>query len=77
MYSLGNGRNEFVKNAGWQATSLPASPIWFATSPVDSYVVAQSVPYSDRPLVLTLSRLAGTRSYNLKVSGVRLKSESR
>jgi hypothetical protein len=78
MCSLGDGRNQLVTNTGFQATSLPASPIWFAMSPVDSYVVAQSVPYSDRPMVLALSRLAGTRAYyNLKVSGVRLKSENR
>ena len=76
MYSLGNGRNQPVAS-GFQASSLPASPLWFTMSPVDSYVVGQSVPYFDG-LVLTLSRLAGTRTfYNLKVSGVRLKSQNK
>jgi len=86
IYRLGDGKSEPVTDAGWSGAfiDLPASPAWFAISPVYSYpgVVmptsglttvrpnsARSIP---QPLVFTAKRLVATLRRELKIPNVRL-----
>jgi len=82
-YSLSDGRSDLVTDAEWPGVGIvwPASPAWFAMSPVYSYaasgltevhasVVRARVP---RRLVFTTKRLVYTRLYSdLKIPNVRL-----
>src|ERR1017187_2268813 len=86
-YSLSNGSSEFVSDAEWPGlVNWPASPGWFAISPVYSYVasgltlvhagLAPSVlrgPIS--PLVFTSKRLVAILRRELKVPNVRLSGD--
>ena len=84
-YSLSDGKSELVTDAEWPwlGNVWPASPAWFAMSPVYSYGAAgltvvhagsQAVAHAPapRPLVLSVKRLVATLPRELKIPNVRL-----
>lgn len=86
-YSLGDGSSQLVTDAEWRMLTIvwPASPAWFAISPVYSYgasgltVVHASVAHAPVPrrLAFTVKRLVANLPRELKIPNVRLTGDEK